>query len=186
LLDQLIGFAPSDLASDALRAETEAIRTDRLLYRNPDPVQPLLSALTEKLRDALNNLKLRYNALYDAQMEALQANEYFSKLAPEQKHPILVRHQLIAKPELKPLDAQGLLLQLQKISLDGWHTKIAALPGQFQAAVDEAVQLLAPQAKAFYLPKRTLNNQADIEAYVAELKTQLEAALKDAASIILK
>lgn len=186
LLDHLIGFAPSGNESDTLRAETEAIRTDRLLYQNPDPIQPVLSALADRLRDALNDLKTRYNKLYDAKMEELQANEYFSKLAPEKKHPILARHQLIAKPEIKPLDAQGLLLQLQKISLDGWHTKIAALPGQFQAAVDDAVQLLAPQAKSFYLPKRTLHNQADIDAYVADLKTQLEAALKDAASIILK
>ena len=119
-------------------------------------------------------------------MVELQANEYFGKLTPEQKHPILVRHQLVAKPEIKPVDAQGLLNQLQKASLDGWQTKIAALPGQFQAAVDEAVQLLAPQAKAFYLPKRTLKNQADIDAYLADLKTKLEAALQDASSVILK
>lgn len=186
LLDQLIAFAPSDTELDTLRAETEAIRNDRLLYRTPDPVQPVLSTLTDRLREALNDLKSRYNALYDTQMVELQANEYFGKLTPEQKHPILVRHQLVAKPEIKPVDAQGLLNQLQKASLDGWQTKIAALPGQFQAAVDEAVQLLAPQAKAFYLPKRTLKNQADIDAYLADLKTKLEAALQDASSVILK
>ena len=186
LLDQLIGFAPSDSALDTLRTETEAIRNDRLLYREPDPIQPLLSTLTDRLRDAMNELKTQYNKLYDAKMTDLQANEYFGKLTPEQKHPILVRHQIVAKPEIKPVDAQGLLNQLQKASLDGWQTKIAALPGQFQAAVDEAVQLLAPQAKAFYLPKRTLNNQADIDAYLADLKTKLEEALKDASSVILK
>lgn len=186
LLKQLIDFAPAASRMDALRAEVEAIRNDRLLYHEPNPIQPLLDQLTDQLRDALNGLKTRYNALYDDKMAELQANEYFGKLAPEQKHPILLRHQLIAKPEIKPLDAQGLLLQLQKISLDGWHTKIAALPGQFQAAIDEAVQLLAPQAKSFYLPKRTLNSQADIDAYIADLKRQLEAAMKDASSIVLK
>jgi hypothetical protein len=56
----------------------------------------------------------------------------------------------------------------------------------FQAAIDEAVQLLAPQAKSFFLPKRTLNNQADIDAYLADLKKQLESLLKEANAIILK
>jgi hypothetical protein len=185
LLDQLISFAPAT-EPDALRAETQAIRNDRLLYREPDPIQPVLSALTEQLRDALNGLKAQYIALYDAKMAELQANEYFGKLTPEQKRPILIKHQLIAKPEMKQLEAQDLLYQLQKSSIDGWQTKIAALPGQFQAAVDEAVQLLAPQAKSFFLPKRTLNNQADIDAYLADLKKQLESLLKEATAIILK
>jgi hypothetical protein len=48
------------------------------------------------------------------------------------------------------------------------------------------VQLLAPQAKSFFLPKRTLNNQADIDAYLADLKKQLESLLKEANAIILK
>ncbi|MGI9159499.1 MAG: BREX system P-loop protein BrxC, partial [Saprospiraceae bacterium] len=186
LLQQLIEFAPADNRMDSLRAEVDAIRNDRLLYREPNPVQPVLDQLTHQLRDALHELKTQYNALYDNKMAELQTNEYFSKLTPEQKHPILVRRQLLAKPEIKPLDAQGLLHQLQKASLDGWHTKIAALPGQFQTAIDEAVQLLAPQAKSFFLPKRTLNTQADIDAYVADLKRQLEAVLKDAIAVILK
>ena len=186
LLDQLIGFAPAGSELDALRAETEAIRNDRLLYRNPDPVQPALSALTDQLRTVLNDLKARYNTFYDAQMAELQASEYFKKLTPEQKHPILGRHQLLIKPDLKPLDAQGLLFQLRNVSPEGWQTKIAALSGQFQAALEEAIQLTAPQATTFSLPRKTLRNQADIEAYLTELKTKLEEALKDASSIILK
>jgi len=185
LLDQLINFAPA-AEPDTLRAEVEAIRNDRLLFREPDPVQPVLSALADRLRDALNGLKMEYIASYDAKMMEMQANEYFGKLTPEQKRPILLRNQLISKPDIKPLDAQGLLFHLQKSSIEGWQTKIAALPGQFQAAIDEAVQLLAPQAKAYFLPKRTLNNQADIEAYLADLKKELESLLKEASAIILK
>ena len=183
LLDQLIHFAPD---ADALRTETEAIRRDRLLFREPDPIQPVLSALTEHLRTTLNDLKGRYNTLYDTRMVELQANEYFGKLTPEQKHPILARHQVLIKPEIKPLDAQGLLHQLKKVSLDGWQTKISALPEQFQAAIDDAVQLLAPQAKPFFLPKRTLHTQTDIDTYLEDLKKQLEEMLQNASSIILK
>jgi hypothetical protein len=79
-----------------------------------------------------------------------------------------------------------LLLNLQKASLEAWQTKIAALPGQFQAAIDEAVKILAPQAKTYELPKRTLSNQADIDKYISEIKKELENLLKESASIILK
>ena len=109
-----------------------------------------------------------------------------SKLTPEQKHIILAKHQLLVKPEIKPLDSNALLNQLQKASLYSWDTKIAALPGQFQSAVDEAIVITAPKATTFSLPRTTINNQADIDAYIAELKTELENLLKDSTSIILK
>ena len=119
-------------------------------------------------------------------MADLQANEYFKKLMPEQKHSILARHQLLTKPEIKALDAHALLNQLQKASLYTWDTKIAALPGQFQSALEDAILLSAPQAKTYSLPRTTISNQAEIDSYLAELKTELETLLKDSSSIILR
>ena len=119
-------------------------------------------------------------------MADLQANEYFKKLTPEQKHSILAKHQLLIKPEIKSLDAHALLNQLQKASLYTWDTKIAALPGQFQSALEDAILLSAPQAKTYSLPRKTISNQAEIDSYVAELKTELETLLKESSSIILK
>ena len=119
-------------------------------------------------------------------MADLQANEYFKKLTPEQKHSILVKHQILVKPEIKDLDAHALLNQLQKASLYIWDTKIAALPGQFQSALEEAVLLSAPQAKTYSLPRKTITNQAEIDNYIAKLKVELETLLKESSSIILK
>lgn len=186
LLDQLINFAPGDPEFDPLRAETDAIRTDRLLYQEPDPIQPVLNALTEGLRDRINALKTQYNELYDREMAGLQANEYFHKLTPEQQQPILARHQLLTKQEAKSPDAHSLLNQLRHTSLDGWRTRIAALPGQFQAALEDAIRLSAPQAQTFHLPRTTIQNQEGIEAYLSDLKARLEELLKKGGSIILK
>ena len=119
-------------------------------------------------------------------MKILQADEYFGKLTPEQKHSILLKHQLLTKTEIKALDANSLLLELQKSPLYNWDTKIAALSSQFQAAREEAIKLLAPQATTFSLPKVTITNQADIDNYITDLKTELEELLKKSSSIILK
>jgi len=186
LLIDLSNQASDGEEMDQLKAEINAIRENRLLLQEPDPIQPKLTELTDKLKLALNKVKASYISLYDLKMLELQANEYFLKLTPEQKHIILARHQLLVKPEIKALDAHALLNQLQKASLYTWDTKIAALPSQFQSAVEDAIVLSAPQATTYSLPRKTINKQSDIDAYISELKSALENLLKDASSIILK
>jgi hypothetical protein len=174
----------SDMAQ--IKAEINAIRENRLLLQEPDPIQPKLVELSEKLKGALNKLKEKLINLYDVLMAELLVNEYYIKLSPEQKHTILVNHQLLGKPEIKPLTPNELYNVLQKVSLYNWETKIAALPGQFQSAINDAIKLSAPQAKMYSLPRgRTIKSQADIEAYISELKTELENQLKDSSAIIL-
>ena len=184
LLSELVHHADGDM--EKLKAEIEAIRENRLLLQEPDPIQPKLIELTDQLKAALNKLKEVYISLYATKMTELQSNEYFKKLTPEQKHEILLKHQLLTKPEIISLDAQGLLFQLQKASLYTWDTKIAALPGQFQSALEEAIQLAEPKAQTYSLPRNTISNQADIDAYLAALKTALETLLQKSSSIILK
>lgn len=186
LLDQLENLTTGAPELNGLKDQIEAIRENRLLLQEPDPVQPLLNSLTEKLGSALNKKKEHFNTLYDSKMADLQENEYFEKLTPEQKHATLVKHQILAKPEIKALDANALLYQLQKATLYVWDTKIAALSGQFQSALDDAIALAAPKAITFSLPKRTISSQTDIDTYIAELKAALEDLLKNSSSIILK
>jgi hypothetical protein len=186
LLNDLFGYAIDDAGLEALKSEINAIRDNRLLLNEPDLIQPLLNSVTQKLLESLNQKKLQYNTLYDSLMEDFQTNEYFSRLTPEQKHSILVKHQLLAKPEIKTLDAHALLNQLQKASLYIWDTKIAALPGQFQTALEDAIKLSAPEAITYSLPRKTLKSKDDIDVYISELQSILISILKDSGSIILR
>lgn len=161
------------------------LRENRLIFQEPDPVHPKLIELTDKLKEELNKLKSSFIELYDAKMKGLQSNEFFVKLVQEQKHTILARHQLLTKPEIKSLDAHELLLQLQKASLYNWETKIAALPGQFQSALEDAIKLAEPKAQTYSLPRGTISSAADIDEYVTNLKKDLEDLLKNTNSIIL-
>lgn len=186
LLVELANHAPDEPEMELIKTEITAIRDNRLLLQEPDPVQPILNVIAEKLILILNKKKEEFNTLYDLKMNYLQANEYFKKLTPEQKHVILASHQLLIKPEIKPLDAHALFIQLQKASLYTWNTKIAALPGQFQSALEDAILLSAPQSITYSLPHKTITNKADLEAYITELKAELEKLLKSSSSIILK
>ncbi len=186
LLAELVNHANGDPAMEHLKTEIEAIRENRLLLQEPDPIQPKLIELTEKLKTALNTLKESFIGLHDLKMTELQGNIYFNRLIPEQIRTILFKHQILPKPELQPLDAHKLLIHLQKAGLYAWDTRIAALPGQFQSALDEAILISAPKAKTYSLHRTTISSQADIDAYLAELKTELEDLLKDSGSVILK
>jgi len=186
LLTDLMNYAPVNEEMDQLKDEIESVLSSRLLLNEPDLVHPLLNNVTEKLLLSLNDHKKKYNQVYDSLMPELQANPYFSKLTPEQKDAILVNHQLLAKPEIKATDSKGLLNQLQKTSLPAWETRIAALPGQFQSAIEDAVRLTEPKAKDYKLPKRTIKSKEDLEGYLSELRTDLEELLKSGESIILK
>nr|HRD08326.1 BREX system P-loop protein BrxC [Saprospiraceae bacterium] len=86
LLADLINHAPDEPDMEPFKKETAAIRDNRLLLQEPDLIQPILTAISDKLLTILNKRKEQYNVLYDIRMADLQANEYFKKLTPEQKH----------------------------------------------------------------------------------------------------
>lgn len=186
ILQSITHQAPDSIDFEGIKAEINAINTDRLMLVEPDKIQPLLDQITEKMVIALNEKKSGYNNIYVAKLKELHESEYFKKLTQEQKYKIQERHQLLQKQEIKSLDATALRNQLQSTSLYAWDTKIAALAGQFQSALEDAILLLAPKAKSFFLPRKTINTQDEIDSYLAELKTALESLLKESSSIILK
>lgn len=186
--DLLVGlnrFAADNEETNPIKAEIAAIRTERLLLLEPDPFQSPLARLSEYLRKTLNALKDQHNHIFDEKMAELQANEYFTKLSPEQKHAILRDNQILAKPEIKSYNADELLVQLNKISLEAWADKVAALPSKFQQALDDAIKLSAPKAVSFTLPRRTIRSDAELDAYLGELKNSIREMLNDG-DVILK
>ena len=184
LIAGLYNYLP--VQSDDIRKDCDAIREERLLFHEPDMVLPLLNRITAELNKSLKEAKTAYIVRYEEQMKALQANEYFQKLLQEDKHRILAKNQLLPPSEIKPAESQALLNLLQKTSLDTWQTKIAAISGQFQSALEEAILLSAPKAEMYCLPKGTLSSESEIDVYVDELKSELKGLLKKAGSIILK
>jgi hypothetical protein len=186
LLVELASHATNEPELEELKTEVQAILDNRLLLHEPDLIAPLLHTFSDKLLAILNEKKKRYNVMYDQLLAGLQANDYFKKLAPDQAQTILARHQLLAKPEIKMLDAKGLHNQLQKISLDTWNIKMAALADQFQSALEDAVLLSAPKAKTYTLPRKTITNKKEIDLYLNDLKAELENLLNESSSIILK
>ncbi|MDX2282979.1 MAG: BREX system P-loop protein BrxC [Bacteroidia bacterium] len=186
LLEELAAFATGYPDGEALAAEVDAIRDDRLLLHDPDLVEPLLHRATELLGDKVMAFAAEYNRIWQTEMADLQTNVYFLQLSPEQKHAILARHSILKEKEVRRLSAHELSNALSRQPLHSWKDAISALPPRFQAALADAVRLAEPQAATYALPRKTLSSPAEIEAYLAELRTQLQALLQAAKSVILK
>jgi hypothetical protein len=186
LLTELENHAPAGNESDALLEQIEAIRTDRLFFHEPDAIEPLLNKMAALLKELLNNAKNKFLAVHKKNMEELQANEYFKKLTPEQKHAVLLKYQLIWKPEIKELDARGVNNELKNNSLEQWATKIAALPEQFRGALEEAMKMAVPDARTYKLPKQTISNKTELVGYLQSVKSDIEKLLDEGYPVILK
>jgi hypothetical protein len=186
LLADLEDRTPASDEAEKLMEDIEAVRNDRLLFHEPDLIEPLLGKVSDFLKGLLNGLKQRYLDIYEKEMDGLQSNEYFKKLIPEEKHAILQRHQLLSKPEIRELDARGVNNELRHTSLNQWETKISALPEQFRAALEEAMKIAVPEAKSYRLPKQTISNTSELDDYLDKVKQEIQTLLDSGNSVILK
>ena len=67
---------------------------------------------------------------------------------------------------------------LDDCTLDHWISKTQALGSRFDAARHAAVQLLKPNVTHVSIPKRTLNNEAELKAWLTEVEQLLADKLK--------
>lgn len=162
----------------ALKAEVDAIEAQRSLLAEPDPVRPLLDKTVNLLRQALNAKLEVFEQAYTQQQTQLQADADWAKLTDAQRSNLNARHHLSAPGALQFGTPDALQDALDDCDLDHWVSKTQALPSRFEAARHAAVQLLKPNVVHVALPKRTLNDETEIKAWLAEVETLLNSKLK--------
>jgi len=159
----------------ALKSELDAIETQRSLLADPDAVRPLLDKTVDLLRQALNAKLDAFGQAYAQQQSQLFADAEWNKLTDAQRQDLTAKHHLSAPDAVQLSTPEQLQDALDDCDLDHWVSKTQALPSRFEAARHAAVQLLKPNVVQVSLPKRTLNDEAELQAWL----TQVEALLSD-------
>ncbi|MCG9093543.1 BREX system P-loop protein BrxC [Laribacter hongkongensis] len=162
----------------ALKAEVDAIEAQRTLLVDPDPVRPLLDKTVDLLRQALNAKLETFEQTFQQQQAQLQADADWNKLTDAQRTDLRANHNLLAPSALPLGTPEELQDALDNCDLDHWVSKTQALPSRFEAARHAAVQLLKPNVVHVALPKRTLNDEAELKAWLAEVEALLNVKLK--------
>lgn len=156
----------------------DAIRKNRSLLADPDPVPPQLAKLTEFLRSELNEAHMRYEYDWERQNEALAAMAEWAKLDEKAREQVIAKHALVLLPAPKVGDTDAVLASLSKRSLKAWEDQRIALVGRFKAARDEVLKLVQPKATRLNAPQRTLTGESEAQAWLDEVAETLMTQIK--------
>jgi len=176
-LNELIGYARNVKAADEAGKQAEAIKHQRLLLNEPDPVQPLLKSLEDTLRKELVSKHQLYTDTLQNGERELEADSSWKELSEDERQELLQKCGIGEPPPLSVSTHQDLVRALNDYPINAWDDRIGALPGKFACALEEAAKALEPETQAIVLPRKTLKTEADIEAWIEEVKAKLKAAL---------
>ncbi len=161
-----------------------AITSGRTLLADPDPVPELTKQLTTALRTTLGTLQENLAAAFTTGHERLSASQVWGRLSDEQRAALTTKHQLNA-PAKEPIGTdEEIITALRASSLPDRRNWLDAVPQRFARALDEASQLLEPKAVRVILPSATIKDTAELDQWLAEVREDVAAKLKDGPVIL--
>ncbi len=161
-----------------LKTEADAIEAQRSLLADPDPVRPLLDEAVDLLRQALKAKLDAFQQGYAQQQTQLRKDADWNKLSDAQRDDLTTSHHLTPPPAVATGTPEQLQDALDDCDLDHWVSKTQALPSRFEAARHAAVQLLKPNVVHITIPRRTLNDKSELEAWLKEVESLVLQAMQ--------
>lgn len=180
VLKRLVNHASALADAEVYRAQVDTIEQQRQLLEEPDPINPLITSLTQSLREALNTLNQDYQARHEQGMKRLEADANWKQLEPEQRNQLLSEQKLTLadQPKVAVQSTDEVLNTLDQCSLGMFADRVAALPSRFDNVAVAAAELCEPEIQFVSVPRRTLKTEADVDAWAEEVKDQLKTALE--------
>jgi hypothetical protein len=180
VLKRLVNHASALADAEVYRAQVDTIEQQRQLLEEPDPINPLITSLTQSLREALNTLNQDYQARHEQGMKRLEADGNWKQLEPEQRNQLLSEQKLTLadQPKVAVQSTDEVLNTLDQCSLAMFADRVAALPSRFDNVAVSAAELCEPEIQFVSVPRRTLKTEADVDAWAEEVKDQLKTALE--------
>lgn len=177
-LNDLLRHAKALAPYATLKAELDAIESQRSLLADPDPARPLLDKTVDLLRAALNAKLEAFRQTSEQQQTLLQADAEWKKLSDAQRAELSASHNLAVSAEVQLGTPEQLQDALDECDLDHWASRTQALPSRFGNARHAAVQLLKPNVVHVSIPRRTLNDESELKAWLSEVEALIATNLK--------
>ena len=172
-----------DAAKEAL-PQIEAINANRSLLDAADPVPDLSKALADALRAALTQAEKHYSETYDSELGRLEAAESWQKIEQVDRDRILNGLHIAKVTKGATGTEQEVLESVERISLDAWRTRTAALPQLFADARIQADKLIEPKTHHVKLGSATLRTPEEVKAWVTKTEQELLEQLKQGPIVV--
>ncbi|MGD9617796.1 MAG: hypothetical protein AB7H90_21850 [Alphaproteobacteria bacterium] len=174
LATRLVALGAGD-QQDAL----DAIRTGRSLLVDPDPVPPLIAAAADDLRSRTTTAYASWRQAWEAGEARLKADAAWEKIGSEKKHELRVEHALLPQNPPDLSTPETIAETLSARGLPQWRDMVFALPGRIEAALRDAALELEPKTQTVAMPRGVLRSEADLDAWLAELRGIVAPLLGD-------
>jgi hypothetical protein len=180
ILKRLLSHAENLDSSDIIKAQVETIERQRQLLEEPDPVPPLITNLTQQLRNELNTLDKKYASKHEEGMKRLGEDSNWQQLEPEQRNKLLAGEHLTLndRPVVEVQSTNDVLATLDKCLLSMFIDRVAAMAGRFDNVANEAAELCEPEVQFMRVPRRTLKTEDDVDTWAKEVTQKLKEAIK--------
>lgn len=183
-LERLLHYARSLPVAVELAPQLEAIRYQRSLLTNPNPLPPLLRKVTTALRKTVSEVHGCLRKERDREVNELEKSDNWLKLKPVDRARILESNGLDPIPDLSIGTDQALMDCLEDTGIQDWNNRLLALKTRIGQAREETVRLLTPEAVTIRPTPATLNSREEVETYIRRLREQLLAQVDECPVII--
>ena len=177
-LEALLRHAESLDVATEVKPQIEAIVTHRRLLDASDPVPGLAAKLTDALRTALTQAQQRHDEIYEEEWLRLEDSDGWRRIEQKDRDEILDRLHIAKESKGTTGNEQEVLESLERISLDGWRTRAAAVPQLFADARAEADRLIEPTIRHVKLGSATLRTPEEVRAWVEKTEGELLEQLR--------
>ena len=161
-----------------------AIRANRSLLDDPDPVSHVLKAVANALRAGLGHAHKTHTEMFVTQTARINSNAAWQKITEEKRQSLLSNAGALQRTAPAAGSDEQLLSALQSCSLANWQSQTDALAAQFDKALAAAIIEAEPKARRVTLTAATIHDQAELDDWLNKSKTAIEAALKDGPVIL--
>jgi hypothetical protein len=184
-VERLLDHAKGLPVAQQVQPQVEAIRQNRTLLDNPNPLTPLLADLSEALREELQRLRKELLDVCSKELDALEASEDWQRLRTQQREQLYETIDIRRVPELQISSSKELLGTLDTYSLEWWQNQAMLFPSKVKQVREEVVKLLEPEVVQVHPPSRTLKTAEDVEQYLADLRTEMMSQIENGHPIVI-
>jgi len=170
-----------------VRRQVDAIIEHRQLLDPTDPVPPLATTVAAALRKKLTALAKQAAAVHDAHADAIAADAAWKTLGDKDRpaRDTIASTNRLAPPEDIDVGSEEKLVEsLGRRNLQSWSELIAAIPGRFESARQQAARALEPKAQAVKLPSATIKCKDDLSLWLKAAEDAISSKLADGPVII--
>ncbi len=178
-LNKLLKYANGLKDAGIYLKQAESINKQRQLLSDPDPITPLISNITQILRDALNEMDDLYNKNHEKGMGRLRNDSNWQQLEPDQRHIFLEKKQLVknCKPQINVQSTDDIIETLSPMSLAMIKDRIEALSGRFDQVLQAAAEEMEPEVQFVSIPEPILKTEEEIDDWLKIVEIKLKDAL---------